>query len=142
MDLGFDTTTSQVSQTEVNLLSAHNGTELVTMVFHASVSSSSSTSCSFLSSSTYSSPLIVSSSSLSSSLSSTSSPTTTAACDGCNCLQEIALDPDALTSRMVIVTSPNYPSRYPDDANCIWRFRATRGTLKLAFYNFNIERDA
>ena len=38
------------------------------------------------------------------------------------------------------LTSPNYPSNYPDDANCIWTIHTTKGKhLVLTFSDFKLE---
>jgi len=55
-------------------------------------------------------------------------------------VQEITLDPDELTAdRTVFITSPNYPSKYPNDQECKWIITATSGKLNLVFDKFNIQ---
>jgi len=41
--------------------------------------------------------------------------------------------------RTVFITSPNYPSQYPNNQECKWIITATSGTVNLVFDSFNIQ---
>ena len=46
-------------------------------------------------------------------------------------------------SKSGIVTSPDYPNKYPSYANCIWEIIVPDGTeLNLIFLTFNTEKKA
>ena len=61
--------------------------------------------------------------------------TTTDACDGCNCVQTIELSPGESTT----ITSPSFPSNYPNNQECRWRIITTSGNLSLDLPKFNLE---
>jgi ABC-type histidine transport system ATPase subunit len=52
---------------------------------------------------------------------------------------DIYMDPDNISSRIVIIESPNYPQKYPASQNCQWNINSTKGRLRLVFQKFNIE---
>ena len=70
---------------------------------------------------------------------STTTTTTTAPCDGCNCPQDISLDPDDPSISSVEIMSPRYPQKYRHNSDCTWNIFASRGQLELTFSDFNIE---
>lgn len=45
-----------------------------------------------------------------------------------------------LTAANGTITTPNYPSKYPPNADCIWIIKANvKYHIKLTFFNFDIE---
>jgi len=56
-------------------------------------------------------------------------------CDGCNCLQTIELD----SGDVSYITSPGFPSNYPNGATCSWRIKSRNGTLSLSLPSFDLE---
>merc|ERR1712227_368429 len=71
----------------------------------------------------------------------TTTTTTTTVCDGCNCPMDINLDPDGITDAIeYVVTSPNYPDKYPNNADCKWKFiNVAGGDLKTVISDLNTE---
>ena len=60
-------------------------------------------------------------------------------CSGCDCAQDILLDPDNSTAVQTVLVSPRYPNKYKHSADCRWTVRATRGQLQLTFTKFNLQ---
>ena len=44
-------------------------------------------------------------------------------------------------SHTLTLESPNYPSYYPNNAECMWTVSATSGQLSLLFSKFSIQSD-
>jgi len=48
------------------------------------------------------------------------------------------MNPDDST-RIITLKSPSYPSKYPNNRDCKWNLKATRGKIKMVLDKFNVQ---